>query len=817
MSNILIQYHPVKKEVHFLSDSNGSFNEVNYFDSPFLEKYSPKKDSEFLLQNAGNDFFDDISNAFLLFDDTEISFKGTKLDYEDFVLMVENYNSYLKNKGKKRELKLGRFYELTPVDEIFTAIKKVYEEATVIFDKELPSGRIKDIYYERNKLVQEKIRLLEENSVNICMVGTYSAGKSAFINALIGERILPENIRPETAKMFRVQHADEPSINFKIKKDHSDSSLSCCKIAWDKKNERFTVDDSINDGNKGKIEELCRASEGHPRSVQVLKILEMINNMPAGYKEDDVNYIEGLVDIKYPIDMDADVRFSFYDTPGTDSNSFEHIRVLRDALSRQTNSILIVLYEPIKMDGKGNSVLYSLMKEYQKEDVNEKCIAIDLARSLHVINQVDKYTKDQLIDLMSKPIHVSKSDNDILDESEVSEYEYTLSDKRVFFVSSKAAYCSKALQKNLCDSADEEFLEDNYEKIIRKTYYQYDKMANAEYDTVRLKNESQKEMDDNTDDRPKLLYISSGMFAIENEIRKYAKKYALAVKAKSLYDSVTYMIEGVESEYKEIERLKRKKAEELQKQIKDAREGLLADIKKIYQDYTNPNNNMLKVSRLDDLQRKNTNAYNRALKEIKKLPKFAFNESTIKEKNRTIVSVLNELLTEENEYYLEIRADVLKDQLNSFKEKVKATIKKYKDLDEDIINGLLTVSDSRIPDSKIQGGSINDFINSEKFLLFITTTDKDEYVKAMDNRFRAQNGRQYNNYLEEINEVALDKINNLYTQYKNNVDSISEIIENLSKDRDKVRAEQEIAEKCINIVDGKMNDLNTKIWRCINE
>lgn len=43
MSKIMIKYHPVKKEIHFLTDDNGSFNEVSYTDSPALEEYSPEK------------------------------------------------------------------------------------------------------------------------------------------------------------------------------------------------------------------------------------------------------------------------------------------------------------------------------------------------------------------------------------------------------------------------------------------------------------------------------------------------------------------------------------------------------------------------------------------------------------------------------------------------------------------------------------------------------------------------------------------------------------------------------------------------------
>ena len=49
---------------------------------------------------------------------------------------------------------------------------------------------------------------------------------------IFGAKILPEKIRLETAKMFRIKNSDLPTINFMVKKNNDDAgSVALSKSA----------------------------------------------------------------------------------------------------------------------------------------------------------------------------------------------------------------------------------------------------------------------------------------------------------------------------------------------------------------------------------------------------------------------------------------------------------------------------------------------------------------------------------------------------------------------------------------------------------
>jgi small GTP-binding protein len=57
---------------------------------------------------------------------------------------------------------------------------------------------------------QETIRKVEEDRFHLVVVGEFNHGKSTFVNALVGSRVLPTGVTPTTAVIHHLVHSDQP-------------------------------------------------------------------------------------------------------------------------------------------------------------------------------------------------------------------------------------------------------------------------------------------------------------------------------------------------------------------------------------------------------------------------------------------------------------------------------------------------------------------------------------------------------------------------------------------------------------------------------
>lgn len=816
MSNVMLMYHPVKKEIHFLINDNGEYNEIPYKDCPKLQAYAPDQ-GEFLLQNQGIKFFDDIADAFLGIVNKKIVFKGTKLDYEDFIKMVRDYNN---NKGRE-VFNLGEFIELPEVSTIYNSIMEFKDDTLEILDSKLKDSNTRIIFEKRREDLIEKIKELNNNNVNLCMVGTYSSGKSTFINAIIGKRILPECINSETAKMFKIQNSKCPSVNFVIKKDKQDKG-SVATIVWDEKDNMFTFTTAINDDEvKGKIDVVLTVSKLKMQHEQLHDILKALNDLPNGSHEEARNFLDGIIEVNYPINLCEDINFTFFDTPGTDSNSEEHLEILKDALQKQTNSILLILYSPVKMEGTGNSILYKLLEESQDNNNNENNVTIDLSRSLHIINQVDRYDEDELSDIQNKKIKASLSKTYEINEEEESEIEYDLKKKRLFYVSSKGAYCAKAKLVNVQDSSDDKFIKRYANNIIEDEYFKYDNLAEADTETQELKESCKAELDkceaiDDEDERNlRKLYISSGMFAIEEEIVKYAKKYALAVKAKGLYDGVAHIIDGVEQGYAAVESQASKSKEEITNKINIMKNDMVKDIRDAYDEFVR-NSREKTTQEMEYIHIKIVDYNEKAKCEITKMPWFTLKEEKFEEKNKAIVANLNDYANNLDRFYKKKRVTIFNSQIKELKASVLKRINGYKGISDEILMQILNISETKIPPSTLSPSKMNEYINKEKFLFFWVSSYT-KYTEEVTKSFQSLTHRQYKKYIDESIQVSCNKAQEMTDEFISNIETLSVSLEKIIKDKEKVIAEQVTAREVLDVVNQKRKELDRRIWRSVNE
>ncbi|MBQ6095899.1 MAG: dynamin family protein, partial [Lachnospiraceae bacterium] len=835
VKELMIMYHPVKKEIHFLAKVKGEFIEVPYKICPNLIPYSPEN-GEFLLQNQGNKFFDDI---FEQFSNEKISlvFKGTQVDYEDFCEKIAEYNKY----AEEDRFTISNFIELPAVTDIFSRINDFCDETLKLFDTELKDSEIRQSFQTRKQEFEKKRDQLSCSDINLCLVGTYSSGKSTFINTLIGRRILPESINSETAKMFRIRNAKNPSVSFFLcSADYQSPNM--VTLSWDETKKKFTFNSERPcETTKRKIQnEINNALVFHlQQHEQLYQILKSINELPNAATEDATEYVDGIIDVNFPIQLDPNLNFTFYDTPGTDSNSNEHLLVLQKALQQQTNSILIVIYEPTKMEGTGNSTLYKLIHSSRENADTKNKVHIDLTRSLHVINQADTRSLTDLANLKNKKVGISLKETDKI-YNEEAEY-IDLATERLFFASSKAAYIAKAIEANV-DTEDERLWLANHRNEINNTpisdplltkpdssdkvetgmYFKLDKMANADNDTKRLMEdclEELKKCDEPCENslHPILhrVYVNSGLYAIEKEIIRYGEKYALAVKAKGLYDSISSVVDFIRDDYKAIEAQARLSKEQISQNIQTMKTTMVSDIEKACEEYLADLNPKSIYSRFLEVQAFTEIIEARktqASKIADKMKWIAIRPEVFEEKNNLIRQELNRYLMEIDEYYKVNREIILKLQIEDLRNRLVKTITGYQGIDEELVRRIANVSDTQIPPSSLKALRMDEYINKQKAIFIFSTNDKKSYKNDIEAMFAATTMQQYESYMAEIIAVAKAKTDELKTEFKNNINTISSNLEFLINDEKEAARMQEKAKAVLDLVEQRDKELNQRIW-----
>lgn len=71
-----------------------------------------------------------------------------------------------------------------------------------------------------SKLLNETLARLASQKLSVAVVGEFKRGKSTFINALLGQEILPAGVVPCSAAPIRVTYGDNPSVRIIFKQQH---------------------------------------------------------------------------------------------------------------------------------------------------------------------------------------------------------------------------------------------------------------------------------------------------------------------------------------------------------------------------------------------------------------------------------------------------------------------------------------------------------------------------------------------------------------------------------------------------------------------
>ena len=457
-----------------------------------------------IVEIINSDFY--VGNAKL-----QIEFVGNQDDYDDLKHVIDTYYA----DANIECIKSGSWFNdadtvMGKIKERFSEVKSTLEE----YQEDSISGLI------------QKYEDTVKPSIAICVMGLYSAGKSAFINSLIGEELLPSASDPTTARIYCIENAESPQLYMQINGQD-------CFVTFD--DDKFTVNGFGAQWIERKLKSV-EPKDGVSVPVYLIyKLISDINNESVFSESNSSEPLEigDIVHVKLPFvssSMPIDkFNFIIYDTPGSNSDTNKkHLEVLANSLSGQTNSLPVFLTTPDTMDSTDNQMLLDMIK-----DTGD---ALDTTNAIIVVNKSDE-----------KGANALSAKREKCEDLKITKWKST----RVFFVSSIIALAAK--KRNPHDDSmwiDEDMFEifddkcRKYECGDRKLYV---------YNIVDKSKAGFDENDTNLTDNEQL-FRNSGLASVEAEFADYAQRYALYNKCKLATDYLSKAAALCETEVAEKKR-----------------------------------------------------------------------------------------------------------------------------------------------------------------------------------------------------------------------------------------------------------------------
>ena len=485
---IKIIYNPYAQKAAYKRWSNGAWIDLGSNSQLNSEQYQ----NNITLQNRGIAIVRQILEDY---DDGTIGvnlvFEGTDNDFEDLQNILTLY-------FPEKEYKITCTRDdkrLISADDAAQEIESIFAKMEQTFE-ENPSEELQAEIDRYKKTVK--------STVTVCILGTYSAGKSAFINALIGEEILPCASDPSTATIYRVHTAQESKIKFEYKTQNVELNFSSTAY-------KPSVTNLAGDKLLSMIKANIENGDIHSCSAHMYYALEAINNFAKDTQSSgDAEEYPTIIDVYVPfrnsiLPLDKH-DFVFIDTPGADSETFkEHLDVTRDALKSQTCGLPIIITKPDDMDKAGNALVNNLLENNGG--------ALDISNTIVIVNQSDDKTPKTLREKKAK-----------MEDLCIARWH----SNRIFFVSAAMGIAGKKADAD----NDETWLDDDLYMVYDDAQKRFKNPESKHYMQLYLYNiipdnrwEELCHQAETAPESERMLY-NSGIRSVEDEIGLFAKKYA---------------------------------------------------------------------------------------------------------------------------------------------------------------------------------------------------------------------------------------------------------------------------------------------------
>lgn len=699
-----------------------------------------------------------------------IVFEGTVEDYEYLDGII---NSYFNDYGI--ELTRGTYYFLSAKDAK-EEIENIFKNVSKKLDN-CPNEKVT----EHIKKYTETVR----STVPICVIGLYSAGKSAFINALLGIELLPSASDPTTAKTYSISLGKKNEIRFKwLKNENENVSIS---LSFDKDTYKISSPETIQlvkKLNEIKVYDTIEKRMYH--AIKIINEYDLNENINAEKGQEKLS-ISDLIEIE--IDRKAsgsgvlysdNYDFVIYDTPGSNSASNKpHTDVLKDAMKSQTNGLPIYVTEPDAMDNKDNKELINIFKELGG--------ALDKNNLMIVVNQADKKSPKTLSE---------KKDN--YEKLCISK----LNPAGTYFVSSPVAIgCKKLLSGNTLTDEDEQlipnFIDDDYEYTFEKNIRNFeDGKAKIFLQLYTYNIVPKKQFDDYIKlsmDEKYFAYRNSGLHAIESAIIDFSDKYALYNKCKNASDYLSKAIELLDGYMTETEAEKEKFAGEIELQMSEEHRSILNKLEVVCKekkeqfnkDYSNKLTKRIKYERFElekGIQKELNDINDKCWKEFfkGKIRNEWVQEAAARE--------INKLLEEKTKNSCNSIRDETKDTLSALEEGLKSELVSI------ILNSKnLTEEERGLLAQEIQGFNFN-YNNAEKIniydayfwgIFFNPKNAKEAFIK----KYKESIGNFNDDIKVRINEIVNDFVTDVKACFNKLIEKYNPEICGLNSRLEKLQGE----------------------------
>lgn len=495
MAKIKIVSNPYDREIKYYS-FNGFLNDWediknNNPNSKLREDETGKTFLPFKIKEIIDIIIDEYFNGS---EKIDIVFEGTLDEYAE----VESVCNEVEIRDK---------VNLSKTAVILENARLIFKDTKDIFETVHPI--IKKIVKDDKRIVADlnKVSDALNDIIPICVFGNYSAGKSTFINALVGHEVLPSGGDPVTAKIFKIKRSayeDLALISFIVDE-------MCYEIAFEGNSIRVIKGDS----SSVIIQELTAVTENQDKNIfaMVKAALEFLN----GYEKNSPNTdIGSVIELEIPFSKKGIMGQSYnnyviIDTPGSNTKTYaEHAKVLEEALEGFSNGIpvWVSVYESI--DSEDNAKLCEKIEGIQALDKRFTMIVLNKADGSDLVE--GGFSKEQIREIL---------------EYEAVERMYS---SGIYFVSSIMGLGAKN---------DGELVDKHYRKIYRSQQDMYSDPEDVDYATLYKYNimpeqikESAVEYSENC---PSLIYANSGLYCIEREIENFGSKHSAYNKCQMVY------------------------------------------------------------------------------------------------------------------------------------------------------------------------------------------------------------------------------------------------------------------------------------------